>query len=126
MATLEQRLLAHNHGNRVAAIFDLTASCMRGDPEELKAGWSAEIALASAIKLFKPGEGERREIVAALLFGLSDNPVIGGMPTSEIIHRTEVALTYLCDGAREGGLQRLREIVEAHPLEPPARSSEDA
>jgi hypothetical protein len=51
MITLAEQYLAQNHGNWTAALFDLAAGFMRGNPTEMKAGYSAGNALLAAAKV---------------------------------------------------------------------------
>lgn len=68
---LKQEYLARNHGNRTAALLDLAAGFMRGNPDEFKQGYATGSALLAAAEVLGNREhgfqaGELQTAVAVL------------------------------------------------------------
>lgn len=61
-----------SYGSEPAAIFALAADLMRGNPRELRAGYSAANALLSAVELIASRPETRAELAEAFAFALGE------------------------------------------------------
>lgn len=50
ISTLAEEYLERNNGNRTAALLDLTAGFMRGNPDEMRTGYTTPNAILAAAK----------------------------------------------------------------------------
>lgn len=73
--SLVEQLLERNHGVRLAALFDLAAGLMRGNPAEFKVGYSAAAGLRAAAEQLDLTAEERTEALEAFAYAVTGEPL---------------------------------------------------